>query len=83
MLILHFHQSPDLIYAIFCITADSDLITFFVLQLSAQFPVSHDWKSFIFKLTNNSVLVLPSYSIILVLPMQDEDGKFGDALWQQ
>lgn len=83
MLILHFHQSLDPIYAIFYITADRDLMTFFVLQLSTQVPVSHDWKPFIFKLANCSVLFLPSYNIILVLLMPDEDGKFRGAPWQQ
>lgn len=76
MLSLHFHRSPDLIYFIFCMIADSSLMTFFVLQLSTQFSVSHDWKSLIFKLTNCSVLVLPGYNIILIFLMPNENGKF-------
>lgn len=78
--ILHTHQSPHVIYAIFCITTESDLMTFFVLQLSTQSPVSHDWKSFVLEFSKCSVMLLPIFNMISVLLMPEKDGKLRDAL---
>lgn len=79
MLILHFHQSPHLIYAIFSITADSDLKTSFVIEVTTQFPVPYDKKPS----SSNSLTVfwfLSVYNVILVLLIPDVDWKFRNAI---